>query len=181
MRLHIFTRADGSLLFAAEKDETDGTPGQQARGLDRARGFHHQSGIASVVERPAAQFPGIEMRAEDDHFVGLFVAPNFADYVLLLDGAAGFIGHLEVHAHLCWIRRNGPGQAHGVFACKYRLGDLVDLAVQRIRMAIEKKPLARAHPKDGRCASLDGPVERGAAAILWMGARERLLLYRHTN
>src|SRR5207237_630531 len=92
MRLHIFTRADGSLLFAAEKDETDGTPGQQARGLDRARGFHHQSGIASVVERPAAQFPGIEMRAEDDHFVGLFVAPNFADYVLLLDGAAGFIG-----------------------------------------------------------------------------------------
>src|SRR5207237_10219275 len=48
--------------------------------------------IASVVERPAAQFPGIEMRAEDDHFVGLFVAPNFADYVLLLDGAAGFIG-----------------------------------------------------------------------------------------
>src|SRR5205807_8925588 len=99
MRRHIFTRADGSLLFAAEKDETDGTPWQQARGLDRARGSHHQSVIASVVERLAAQFPGIEMRAEDDHFVGLFVAPNCADYVLLLDGAPGFSGYLEVHAH----------------------------------------------------------------------------------
>ena len=28
---------------------------------------------------------------------------------------------------------------------------------------------------------LDRAIQRGAAAILWMGARERLLLYRHTN
>jgi len=30
-------------------------------------------------------------------------------------------------------------------------------------------------------AIIDHAVKRGAAAILWMGARERLLLYRHTN
>jgi carboxypeptidase Q len=30
-------------------------------------------------------------------------------------------------------------------------------------------------------AIIDRAVKRGASAILWMGARERLLLYRHTN
>jgi carboxypeptidase Q len=30
-------------------------------------------------------------------------------------------------------------------------------------------------------AVIDRAVKRGAAAILWMGARERMLLYRHTN
>ncbi len=92
MRFDVSERPYGALLFAREQNESDSPLWQQPGCFDGASGFNHQRRVAAVIERSAAQFPGIEVRAEDRHFVGLFVAANFSDDVFLFDGAADFVG-----------------------------------------------------------------------------------------
>src|SRR2546427_2893767 len=48
----------------------------------------------------------------------------------LLDGPADFVGHVQPHADLPWIRGDGSRQAQAVFARQYGLGNLVNLAGQ---------------------------------------------------
>ena len=149
MRLHVGPRAEHALLFAAEQNEADGAARQQSAGFDGARGFDHQRGVAAVVQRAGAEFPGIQMRAENDDFVGLFVAANFADHIELLHRAADFVGHGEAHADFAGICRHGALQAQRVFARDNRLGEWASrLAIRGIGVAIEQFAFALAGPKD---------------------------------
>jgi len=79
VRQGVLPRAVHALLFATEEHEANRPPRQQSRGLEGARRFDHQRGIAAVVERAGAQVPGIEVRAEDNCFVGLLASTNFAE------------------------------------------------------------------------------------------------------
>ena len=65
------------------------------------------------------------MRAEDDDFVGLFVAANFADHVELVHRAADFVGHGEAHAHFAGMGRHNALQSQSVFTGDNRLGRCV--------------------------------------------------------
>ena len=93
VRDDVLPGAEHALLFAAEEREANGAARHEAGGSDGARGFDHHRGVAAVVQRAGAEFPGIEMRAEDHRFVGFFVAANFADDVELVDRAADLVGH----------------------------------------------------------------------------------------
>src|SRR5215472_17787181 len=104
MRFHVFVGANGALLFAAEKNESDGAAGKQPSGFDGSRSFNNQRRIAAVVERAGSEFPGIQMPAEYHRFVRFFIAANLTNNILLLDRAADFVGYLEVRTDFPGIR-----------------------------------------------------------------------------
>src|ERR1700752_13119 len=115
MRFHVFKRPDGTLLFATEEHEANRAAGQKSGGLDRARSLDNQRGITAVVECPSAELPGIQMCSEDDHFVRLFVAANFADNVLLFNRSANLVGAMNSYFHASRICGNRSRQIHSVF------------------------------------------------------------------
>ena len=116
VRLYILERPYRALFLAAEEHEADCPSRQKPSCLNRARRFNHKCRVAAVVERSRAQLPRIQMCAEDDDFIRLLVAPNFAHNVFLSDGPANLVGHVEARAHLPWIGRGGPCKSHGIFA-----------------------------------------------------------------
>ena len=73
--------ANQSLLFAGEKNEADGAPRLHARSFDGPQGIDDQRGVAAVIERARAEFPGIEVRAKNDELVRLLAAPDFCDHI----------------------------------------------------------------------------------------------------
>ena len=72
VRLDVFPGTEQSLFLASEKHEANGAARQETGGLDGARGVNHHRCVAAVVEGTGAQVPGIEVRAENDGFVGVF-------------------------------------------------------------------------------------------------------------
>src|SRR5207245_4777171 len=101
---------------AAEEHEANRPPWQKSGGLNRARRLNHQRRVAAIVERSRTQLPRIQMRAENDNFIWLFIAADFAYNVLLFDRPANFVGHVEVHSHFSRIASHGPYTQHPVFA-----------------------------------------------------------------
>ena len=92
-------RADQSLLFAGEKNEADGAPRLHARRLNGSQRIDDQSGVAAVIERARAQFPRIEVRAQDHEFVWLLAASYFRDHVRRLDRPAQLVRNREIGPH----------------------------------------------------------------------------------
>src|SRR2546427_11676044 len=87
----------------------------------------------------------------------------------LLDGPADFVGHVQPHADLPWIRGDGSRQAQAVFARQYGLGNLVNLAGQGIRMAIKEQLFPRTDPENRCSAFFDGPAnDHRRAKILFL-------------
>src|SRR6266850_559088 len=158
MGLYVFERANRALFFAAEEHESNRAARQEPGGLDRARGFDHQRGIAAVVKRAGAQFPGIEMRAQDDGLIRLFVAADFSDNVFLFDGPTDFVGHVQPYADPCLVSGDGSRQAQPVFTRQYGLRNLVNLPGQGIRVAIKEQPFPSTDPENRRSAFFDGAV-----------------------
>ena len=101
------------------------------------------------------------MRAENDGFVGLFAAANFADDIFLFDGAADFVRHREAHANFAGVGGNGARQAHGVFARKDCLRNNVELAVASIGVPVQQQTFARAHPQNCGGAAFHGAIDDG--------------------
>ena len=97
------------------KNEADGAAGNRAGGFDYAGGVNHEGCVAAVVESAGAEFPGIEMSAEDYEFVRLFAAANFRDDVFGIDGAGNVVGELEMHADFL-SGGDEAGHALGIFA-----------------------------------------------------------------
>src|SRR5256885_15326388 len=90
--------------------------------------------ITSAALQPLSSAPvpsSHESRcAEDDDFIRLLVATNFAHNVFLSDGPANLVGHVEARAHLPWIGCDGPCKSHGVFARHNGLRNLVNFTGQ---------------------------------------------------
>ena len=91
--------AEQSLFLARKKNEANGASRLHARSLDGTQRIHDQGSVAAVVECARAQFPGIEVRAQDYEFVRLPAASNFCNHVGGLDGAADLIGNGEIGPH----------------------------------------------------------------------------------
>src|SRR5579872_7537336 len=88
------------------------------------------------------------MGAEDDRLVGLFVAANFADDTLLLDGSANLVGQVKTDANFVGVGCDRPRQPHGVFARQNGLGNLVDISMDSVDSAIEQLVFPGSHPKN---------------------------------
>src|SRR5882762_5863175 len=159
MRQRILPGAEQALLFATEEHETNGAPRNQSCGSDRACGLDYQSGVAAIVQRASAQVPGIEMRAENDCFIGHFAAANFAYYIFLFYRAADFVGHAEAHTHFAGIGGYGSRESHGIFASDHCLGNALQCSVARVGVAIEQEVLACTHPKNGGGTGLYGSLD----------------------
>ena len=86
-------RTEQAFLFAGKKNEADGAARLQSGGFDGAQRVHHQRGVAAVIESAGAEFPRIQMRAENDKFVGLFAAFDFRDHICGFDRPADLIGN----------------------------------------------------------------------------------------
>ena len=89
------------------------------------------------------------MRAEDDNFIRLLVAADFADNVFLFDRPADFIGHVEARTQFPRISSDGTRKPQGVFARDDCLWDFVDLSIESVCMPVEQQPLPCAHPENG--------------------------------
>src|SRR5882757_2397662 len=159
MRQSILPGTEQALLFAAEEHETNGAPRNQSGGLDRARGLDHQSGVAAIVQRASAQVPGIEMRAENDCFIGHFAAANFSYYIFLFRRTADFVGHAEAHTHFAGVGGYCSRQPHGIFARDHCLGNPLQCSVASVGVAIEQEVLACTHPENRGSASLYGALD----------------------
>ncbi len=81
MRLHVAPGAELALFVATEQHEADRTPRAKPGEMNDACGFDHQCGVAAGVQRALAQIPGIQMRAQDDEFVGLFAPADLRNDV----------------------------------------------------------------------------------------------------
>ena len=83
MLLDITLRAKQSFFFAAPQTNADGAARMDVEGFQNANRFHHHDGARAVVGGSGAGVPGIEMRAQHDHFIFLVGAGNFGDGVVL--------------------------------------------------------------------------------------------------
>src|SRR2546425_11202350 len=66
------------------------------------------------------------------------IAADFSNHVFLLDWPADFVRHEEPDAHFSRISSDGARESQRVFARDHGLRNLVNLARQRIRVAIER-------------------------------------------
>jgi len=126
--LHVGVRSHHALLFSGEKNEADGTTGFQAGSFDGAQGVDNEGGIAAIVESAGAEFPGIQVGGENDHFIRLLAALDFSNDVCGLDGPADFVRDGE-------IGRDGQASGHEtsyaftILAGDQNLGNTIDLAM----------------------------------------------------
>ena len=133
-------------------------------GFDRAQRVNHQRGVAAVIERAGAQFPGIQMRAENDEFVGLFAAFDFRDHVGGLDRATELIGDAQIGPH----RMPGGQQASdslSIFPRHQNLRNAIDFSRKRIGVPVENVVLARSDEGYSLGLALHGSVMTGGAFV----------------
>src|SRR4029077_13201591 len=126
MRFDVLPGAEHALLLAGPECEANGAARNEAGGFDRAGRFDDERRVAAVVQRAGAEFPGIQMRAQDHRLVGLFVAANLADDIELIDRAADFVGHGEARADFTGTGSDRAGQPEGIFARENSLGDYIE-------------------------------------------------------
>ena len=129
--------------------------GIEPEDLIDARCVNYQGCVAAIVERTGAEFPGIEMGAEDDELVGLFAAANFGDDILGIHRAGNFVGQLEMHANFL-ARSNETSHSFGVFARDDGLRQFLEFARHRDIMAVEKQARASGHPENRGGTGIDG-------------------------
>src|SRR5580704_12078820 len=100
MRDGIGVRSEKSFFFARKQDKANTAARPQARGLDRAQRIDDQRRIASIVERPGAQLPRIEVCSQNHELIRLLVPSYFADYVRCRDRSGNTVGYRKVGADL---------------------------------------------------------------------------------
>ena len=88
-----------TFFFAGKENKPDGAARLHAGSFDRPQRIDDHCGVAAVIERAGAQFPGIQMSSEDHEFVGLLAAFDFSNNICGLDGATDAIGNAEVCPH----------------------------------------------------------------------------------
>src|SRR5438445_6532452 len=83
MLLNVSAGAEQALFFAGPEADANGAAHLEASGLENADGFEHHAGACAIVGGAGATMPGIDVRADDNDFVGFaFVrAGDFADDV----------------------------------------------------------------------------------------------------
>ena len=121
MRARVSGRAEHALFFAGKQHEANRAARDGAGSVNHARRVNHHRGVAAVVERARAQFPGIEMRAEQDEFVRLFAPANFGDDIFRFYRAGDFVGHVEMNVHRHVVGEKAR-HAFGVFAREMACG-----------------------------------------------------------
>src|SRR5579871_2012272 len=144
MSLRVGARARKALFFAREQNEADRAPGLNSGGLDGAQSVHNQRGVAAVVESARAEFPGIEMRANDNELVGQFTAAKFANYIRSLDRASELIRNGQIRPYEI-PGGEQAGHAFAVFASDDHHRQLVDFSGYRVRVAVKNVVLACRH------------------------------------
>src|SRR5271170_332414 len=99
------------------------------------------------------------MSAEDDDFVRLFIAANFADDIFLFAWAADLVGHGETKADLGGIRDGSSFEAQAVLPGEDSLWNCFEPAIRRIGVAIQKFALAFAGPENGSGTGFYGALD----------------------
>ena len=77
--------AEESLLFAGEEDEANGAARLRGGFDDGVGGAENAAGAKAIISGALTKIPGIEMRANDEDFFGVFAAGNFSDNVGAFD------------------------------------------------------------------------------------------------
>src|SRR4029077_4717498 len=110
-----------------EEDKSNRAARAETGSQNVARGLNHHRCIAAVVERPGAKLPGIQMRAEQQPFVGFLPAANFRDHILLFHGATNAVRNSQPHADALTSGEEML-QPQGVLARHNRLWKVFDLS-----------------------------------------------------
>src|SRR5690606_14995518 len=101
---NVVGRTDQALLLTAPQRDADGAARLDADLLEDAHGLHHHRHAGAVVGRAAAGVPGVHVRAEHHHFIGLGAAArDLGDGVVAVAVLVG--GEARIHVH---------AQAHGL-------------------------------------------------------------------
>src|SRR4030088_2326403 len=96
MRKRVGPGAKQSLFLPGEENKSDRTLRPQTRSFDSAQRIDYERRVASVVERAGAEFPRVQMSAENNKLVGLLRTFDFRNDIGGLDRATDLIGNRKI-------------------------------------------------------------------------------------
>src|SRR4030081_1588334 len=99
MRKCVGSGAKQSLFLPGEKNKSDRTLRPQTRSFDGAQRINYECRVASVVERAGAEFPRVQMSAENNKLVGLLRSFAFRNDIGGLDRTTDLIGNRKIRPH----------------------------------------------------------------------------------
>src|ERR1019366_6048970 len=92
-KLAVSHAAPPAVLLVDPESDADGAPRFETEFLHEGHGLEAGDDGSAIVLRALADVPGIEVAAQDDHFLGMLPAGDLADDV----AAIGVGGHLRAH------------------------------------------------------------------------------------
>src|SRR5580704_870038 len=101
MRFDVSQRAEQALFLTGKKNEANRPARTGAAFHDGFGCAKNAGGSGAIVGGAFTEIPGIEMRANDDDFFGMFAANDFSDDIGAFHGAIGeFILHVDANTNI---------------------------------------------------------------------------------
>src|SRR6185437_9363180 len=153
MSVNIGQGAYVELLLARKEHEADGATGMKSGSFDGAKSLDDECGVAAIVQRSSAKFPGIQMRAKNEELIRLFPTLNLGNHILRGDQAAYFVRDRVPYAHRLTLREQ-TSDALTIFTSQHELREIVDVIIEAADVAVKQVLVASRDEGDSGRAGL---------------------------
>ncbi|OQA33555.1 MAG: hypothetical protein BWY56_02029 [Acidobacteria bacterium ADurb.Bin340] len=156
--LHVGLAAQEALLLAVEEHDPHGALGLGAGGFQEAQHLHHHGAVGGIVRGAGGGVPGIQVGAQQHHFLGLLGPREFGHHIQAL-GELGVhaVADVQLQAGLAAAFHETP-HPPVVLPAHHRgghgLGQVVGAVVEGADLAVAQTRVV--HPGQGACLHQEG-------------------------